>query len=307
VTTAVYDEVAETSAAILIDVFAPRTDVYNVWTGSQYVTLHEPLTADVVLDAAGSGRAVGAFFPGLDGTSKAMALDIDRPDGGDIARRVGAALAAADVPSVIVDSEDGHAHLWVPVSYDEYRDTTRGLSRPMAQAFMRGALNLAGVTDTAKIELRPDGFGGDGHALRLPTMPHPDTGRRFPMLDGGTGERLGSGLDWIANLNAATRPALIAVAERVPLTTQVVGGKPHQFRQSGIPDDGPSARDVLAGLGATIRGRAVRCPFHEDRVPSGSLSPDGLRYWCHADCIANTGTRGMNGAELARLRQGTTA
>jgi len=47
-------------------------------------------------------------------------------------------------------------------------------------------------------------------------------------------------------------------------------------------------------------GRAVRCPYHEDRHPSLAILPDDLRAYCHAPtCWAHNGGRGRDAWDLA--------
>jgi hypothetical protein len=57
-------------------------------------------------------------------------------------------------------------------------------------------------------------------------------------------------------------------------------------------------------------GRAVRCPFHEDRHPSLSVLPDDRRAYCHAPtCWANNDGRGRDAWDLAHnvMASGTVA
>ena len=60
-----------------IKVFAGRTDAYVRWTGTHYVTIREPLTADVVLTALRDRRPVGGYFLRPDSRSHVAALDFD--------------------------------------------------------------------------------------------------------------------------------------------------------------------------------------------------------------------------------------
>ena len=83
---------AEQVAHVLAATFAPRLDAYNAWRGGHYVAVREPLTADVVLAEVRQHRPVGAYFPAPGDVSHVGAIDLDRPDGLDLAHRIGLAL-----------------------------------------------------------------------------------------------------------------------------------------------------------------------------------------------------------------------
>ena len=61
-----------------IATFAGRADAYVQWTGSQYIAVRQPLTAEVVLAALRDRKPIGAYFLMPDSSSHVAALDLDR-------------------------------------------------------------------------------------------------------------------------------------------------------------------------------------------------------------------------------------
>jgi len=51
-------------------------------------------------------------------------------------------------------------------------------------------------------------------------------------------------------------------------------------------------------------GGNVRCPFHDDRHASLSISQDDQRVWCKSPtCPAYNGGRGLGSLALAKMRR----
>jgi hypothetical protein len=258
-------------AASLIDLFAGRDDAYNTFHRGAYVTHHRSLTPDVIVAAVRERRPVGAFFLTGDSLTQVGAIDFDRPDGLQLATRVGAASWAEGAPAYAEPSRDGRAHLWIV------------LEQPIAAGVLRRALAvlLAGIGGlpltvdprAVHIELRPaqDRLSSPttlGSALRLPTMPHPITGIRFPLLDPRNAERLGRRLgEMLDAIEPAPVATIEAVARRFPPVIRASIMVPRRTHDGvGRFDD----RALVMALGGDPeRGHGVtRCPSHEDKVPS---------------------------------------
>ena len=276
-------------AELLVTTFAGRRDAFNRWTGSQYVALREELTSDVALEAIGSRRAVGAYFLPPSGETHVAAIDLDRPDGFELAKLVAQGMARGDVPAYVEPSEGGRAHLWVVAD--------AVLPAIVWRRALRTWLADADVpTDDPKVELRPasDRLAAPdslGSALRMPTMPHPRTGHRFPLCD-AFGQSLGRSLgEMLLAVDWAPSAAVIAAAEawQPPEQPLAAAGQPRPHYQGEGPIErfnrevGVSA--VLARDWGAVNaqpGRSIRCPAHDDRNPSLSVARDDSRAWCHS-------------------------
>jgi len=291
---------------VLAATFAGRRDAYNRWTGSQYVAVREALTAEVVVDAIRERRPVGGYFLAPGDESHVLALDFDCSDGWQLARRVGTTMWGDGLPAYAERSRDGRAHLWAVAQW------------PLPAVVLRHALHAilagAGIVQAEGIELRPGsdrlhGAESLGHALRLPTMPHPRTGERHPLCDPRTGEPLGASLS-----------AMMMCIEHVPaarLTAAAGRYRPpapqHRPERRSAPGDGPIARfNAETGVSAVLArswgveraspGRTVRCPCHDDRNASLSIARDDTRAWCHSPgCELYADGRGRDAWDLATL------
>ncbi len=316
--------------AVYLGTFAPRTDIHNIARAGNYVIPKshgsaqgctgrdddecdpEPLTTGIVWRALRQRGAVGAYHPGADGSTHIGAIDVDRDDGMTVARAIATQMGAHGVRAYIEPSRDGQrAHLWVPGPVLPARVWTLALLAAVNDAGHRAdtAGELAREHD---IELRPDGSGGYGKALRLPGMTHPVTGTRFPLLapdggplgDGKPGHVIDAIAEWMGAIEPASVDGIIALAERAPQP------KPEPIRPTRSrrrDDDEPDILAILAALGVQNPqpGRSVKCPFHGDRRASMSIARDGLRVWCHAPaCIVHADGRGMGPRDLAQMLAG---
>lgn len=297
-----------------IKVFAGRTDAYVRWTGTHYVTIREPLTADVVLTALRDRRPVGGYFLRPDSRSHVAALDFDRPDGWEIACRIGTWLWAEDIPVYVERSRAGRAHLWIVASVDA-TNAPASLPGVVLRFALRAALAASGFDGSPVIELRPGSDrlsrpDGLGHSLRLPTMPHKATGERHPLCDPRTRMPIGATLgEMLVALERVPGVRLADLAERYrpPGLTAPVR---RPFVSSGR---GPIARfNASIGVSEVLRrefsieragpGRTVHCPSHDDRTPSLSIARDDSRVWCHSPgCDLEAGGRGQDAYGLWAL------
>lgn len=306
----------ENVARRYVETFAGRTDAYVRWTGTQYITVREPLTADVVLAAVRDRRPIGGYFLMPDNRSHVAALDLDRPDGWDIACRVGKWLWAQVGPAYVERSRAGRAHLWIVVGSDSTKELA-GLPGVVLRFALRAALAAAGLDGSPAIELRPGSDrlarpDGLGHALRLPTMPHKATGERHPLCDPRTGEPIGQTMgEMLAVLERASASRMVELAERYRPPTSSVGEGARQF----LASKGHGAIDRFnahVGVCEVLRreysveravpGRTIRCPCHDDRSPSLSIARDDTRVWCHApSCELSADGRGQDAYGLWTL------
>lgn len=312
---------AENVARIYVETFAGRSDAYVRWTGTQYVTVREPLTADVIVAAVRDRRPVGAYFLTPDSCSHVTALDFDRPDGWDLGCRVGTWLWTLGVPAYPERSREGRAHLWIVVAPDSASEpsTVPGI---VLRGALRAALGAVGLAQTPDIELRPgsdrlSGPDGLGHALRLPTMPHKATGERHPLCDPRTGEAIGRTLgEMLLALQLAPVGRIVELAERYrpPVPPRVGRVKPPWApRGTGLIDrfnGHVGVSEVLQrefGVENPMPGRTIRCPCHDDCAPSLSIARDDSRVWCHAPgCELSADGRGQDAYGLWAMAKAST-
>ena len=287
--------------------FAARLDDHTLYNGSMWVRAGKPLTADAVLRGlAGTGPSLSGYFLTPQSTGHVAAIDFDSDDGLALARRCRAALAKRGAPSWVEASRRG-AHLWV------VSDAVH--SGLVLRRMLRAVLRDAEVEETPKVELRPaqdeikpDGYGSP---LRLPTMPNPKTGLRYPMLDADD-RPLPRRIDAMM-LAIDQAPAWVveslAMSYRIdPKNLPADYRPPRMIRQ----DDDESASEILRtlwGMPEPKVGRANHCPSHgPDRHPSLSIAADDKRCWCHSPgCILDNEGRGRGTHELRKLAPGAGA
>lgn len=278
--------------------FAARQDVYAGWNGENWTCVRAPLTPEVVVAGMTGRESVSGYTISPENTTHVCCIDFDSDDGLALARQLRAAMATKDVTGYVEVSRRG-AHLWVLLDRETpARTVRRGL---------RAFLALAGIEETPKVEIRPshdeikpDGFGSP---IRMPTMPHPKTGRRYPMLaadDTPLSPRLGEMLlaidespAWVFAAMADTlRPTLkdVRSGDRKPYTGPTVEG---------------SASDILRRLWGAVDARpnhSIKCPAHQDSHPSLSILADDLRAVCKSpSCVLNNGDRGRGTYELTKM------
>lgn len=299
----------------LIARFAGRHDAYVRWTGNRYVTVRAPLTPVVVRTALRDAVPIGAYFLTPDSTSHVAALDLDRSDGWDLGCQIGAWLWTVDVPAYVERSRDGRAHLWITVAPGS-TSLSSGLPGISLRYALRATLQTMSLDALRGIELRPgsDRLGrpdGLGHSLRLPTMPHKDTGERHPLCDPRSGSPIAPLGGLLSTLEFASTGRVVELAERYrppsPDSARLIG--PSRGRR----EDGPIGRfNAQVGVCEVLRreftvenarpGRTIRCPAHDDRQPSLSIARDDSRVWCHSPgCALSAEGRGQDAYGLWAL------
>jgi hypothetical protein len=288
-------------ASYYVAVCAARQDAYAAWTGEHWSAVREPLTAEVVISAFERKKPVSGYMIDADNSTHIAALDIDLDNGWEIGQQVGQSMWNDGVPAYLERSRRG-AHLWLFLD--------RVMPAIVVRRALRSYLDQFGLAENPKVELRPgsDRVSSDGlgHALRMPSMPHQSTGQRGFMCDPRTGESLGTKLaDFLLVFEDAPADRIVAAAERYhPMIDP--RSIPSRYRKPKAYDDAPSVVAVLAEIGVNaIPGRAVRCPFHDDKHPSLSIARDEARAFCKSpECPAHNYGRGLGSNQLAALVRG---
>lgn len=316
----------EQVAAVLIATFAGRDDAYPAWDGREYTTVHAPLTPAVVVTAltspASAPRPVSAFFLTPDSRTHVGALDLDRPDGWELARGLGSEMWAAGIFTFAEESRDGRAHLWLSI--------VERVPAILVRRALLAFLQAAGLADAKDIELRPkqDRIQPDryGNGLRLPTMPNKNTGKRYPLCDPRTGAPLGKTLSEMLLAVELTPVSAIASAAERWRAPQAIA-QPAIRRDSYYAGDSPIDRfNAAVGVSQVLRrewgagfvrdkhqdvqpGKSIRCPAHTDDSPSLSIAKDDARVWCHSPACDLHGAdgQGHDAYSLWQLAQGRAA
>lgn len=313
---------------------------YDMTVPSQPVQL--PLSPEVVIDAFTTGIPISGYVLAPDNTTHVACLDIDRDDGFLLAQAAGRRLRDLGGAPYLERSRRG-AHLWAILS--EPRPgilVRRALTTLVKEGMGRDRIcpgtgqrtvphpktgfpecpschrHQAGSKTSPhrdpRIEFRPasdrlptneDGTPRLGHCIRLPTMPHHKTGRRYPLISLSTGEQLSGKLaemmPWVERTDVSIIEDLAADA---PLGK--VGMVPTDLSYPhGRPEVTMTASEILQqlwGVQNAQPGRAVRCPAHDDQRPSLSISRDDERAWCHSPtCELNNNGRGRGTHELTQM------
>lgn len=289
-------------ALYYVHLFPARNDVYSRWTPQGWRPLREPLTPQVALDGlTGHGPSISGYMIAPPGVSHTAAIDFDTDDGMQQAFRLVRLMASDEMPAYVESSRRG-AHVWM--------NFTEVLSAKVIRHAIRGLLQAIDLdAHDPKIELRPgtDTVADDGlgHALRLPLMPHPKTGKRHQFYD-SQGQPVGRTLaDILLNVEAIPAAKMSGWAERYkpPPVTHIP--REHRTPQRPFPEDDSVASEILRelwGVENAWPGRSVRCPAHEDTMPSLSILRDDRRAICKAPhCILNNNDRGRGTYELRQL------
>lgn len=287
-----------------IDLFAARDDVYSQWTPDGWRPVRQPLSVPVAIAGlTKSGPSISAYLISPASKSHVFAVDFDSDDGYDKAIRLGRHMTERDMPVYVETSRRG-AHLWGCLdSLMTAADIRRGVWVCLAQADI--------APRDPKVELRPGSDtieeDGLGHCLRMPLMPHPKTGKRGRFLVPATEQPLAERLSDIVD-----------AIELVP--SEVLGGFAAMWappiRPSDIPmayrrprprneTDYGTASQILRerwGVPNAIPGRAIRCPAHDDKMPSLSILKDDQRVICFSpSCVLHNDGRGRGTYELTKL------
>jgi len=300
-------------ASFYARLFPARNDVYSHWTDEGWRPVREPLTGEIVLAGlTGTGPSISGYMIAPGSMSHVLAYDFDTDDGLDQAFRLALTMKDSSVPAYFEESRRG-AHLWCIL--DEVLPAIT--IRAAAKAF----LQVAGLPDTDEhIEIRPGSDRVDaewhphvegavvgtglGHALRLPMMPHPKTGKAGRMMD-ATGKPLGATVaEIILAMDWADAGLFRTWSERWrrPPVAHIPADKrnPHDY-----PEDTSTASEILAtmwGVRNARAGRSVKCPAHDDRIASLNILPDDKRALCMAGgCVLNNDDHGRGTYELRKL------
>lgn len=290
--------------------FAARHDAYvqdSRWHRE------EPLTPEVARAAFKQGHSISGYMAvprTVEGTKRMMthigAIDFDLDDGMAVARKVRAGLAEHDIPSLLEGSRRG-AHLWVITTGDGTHS-----SEPFGMvpaSVMRRALTAAVVLEHGqddKVEVFPKKSSKDWGvgALRMPLQKHPKTGVRYPAhdpFDDAEVTSIVSLLNLMADIQTETTyNALYRLAGAAPVPRSYPTGTGYEKPLYAATGDVPQVTALLATLGVRATpGHSARCPFHEDKKASLSVSTDDERCWCKSPaCPMYNDGRGMGSIAL---------
>lgn len=294
----------EEVALYYVALFPARNDVYSRWTEDGWRPVREPLTTTIAIAGlTKAGPSISGFMIAPGAVSHSLAIDFDAEDGYEQAMLVGRAMWAATAPAYVESSGRG-AHLWGVVD--------RVMPARSIRRALRWWVQQAGLDpEDPKIELRPGSDdlpeGGLGHALRLPLMPHPRTGKRGHLIHPVTGQRVGLNLgETLLNIDEIPHGLVLDAAMRFvpkpdPLSIPPGLRNPHPPRE----EDRGSASDILRelwGVQNAQPGRAVRCPAHDDKRPSLSILRDDKRAICRSpSCSLNNNDHGRGTYELRKM------
>jgi len=291
----------EQAAEVYAATFAGRRDAYSFWNGEHWQAVRKPLTSKVVLDAFLSGVPISAYVLTSKSTTHIAALDIDRDDGYELGLRFGEKLSGLGGIGYIERSARG-CHFWILIDQQ--------LPAVLVRRALRALVHEAGLPDDKKIELRP---GSDrlndedslGHCIRMPTMPHQRTHKRYRLI-ATTGEILpGKLTEMMLEIESCPSAIIRDAAERAPLPPLTNSPKDLRFPH-GDPPASDSVSDILRDLWGVPNARpgiAVKCPAHDDRHPSLSIAKDDQRVWCKSGSCILSGSGGEQGLGAYQLTQ----
>jgi hypothetical protein len=282
-------------AAYYAALFAARQDAYAAFIGGQWLCVKEPLTPDVIYAGLTGGPSVSGYTINPENTTHVACIDFDGDDGLDLAKAVRMAMTSRGATGHVETSRRG-AHLWVLLDHPLPARTVRRA--------LRGFLRDAGIEESPKVELRPahdeikpDGYGAP---IRMPTMPNPKSGQRYPMLDANDNplspriDRMMLALDTTSSVVIEEEAATM---RPVPRDIKSGSRKPYL----GPVKEG-SATDILRSLWGAVDAlpnHSIRCPAHDDRVASLSILADDQRAVCKSPaCPLNNSDRGRGTYEL---------
>jgi hypothetical protein len=263
--------------------------------------------------------SMSGFFVAPDNHSHVLAFDFDSDDGEAKAVRLGKTLWVSGIPAYLEPSRRG-AHLWVVF---EERLPARVIRRAARYFLERSDMGMVPdhkrpgfIVPDPKIEIRPGqdtvADGGVGLALRLPTMPHPKTGVRHPLYNPCGNHRelqIGANLaEMLKNLSLApAKWAVQASADYVAPVDPRSISKVYKNPRAEQPDEFAEASvcDMLRdywGVTNARPGKAIRCPAHDDQMPSLSILRDDRRVICKSPpCDLNNNDRGRGSYELYKM------
>lgn len=279
--------------------FAARSDDYVAW-GDTWHRVGAPLTGAKIVEAFRTHAPISAYLQTPDNLTHVCAVDFDSDDGWELARRLRDVMDSHNAFAYIEPSRRG-AHLWSVLD--------RQIPAKTVRRALRGFLGEALIAEGPKVELRPshdeikpDGFGSP---IRMPTSYHPKTGIRYPLC-GPDDKPLGKYLaDILMRIEWADSNAFREMAAKTPLKVRELDASYFPPKARWPEDLNESASDLLMALWGVQRaapGRSVRCPAHDDKMPSLSISHDDQRVFCKAPgCELNNDERGRGTHELRRM------
>jgi hypothetical protein len=296
-----------------------------------------PLTAEVVIRAFSTGIPISAYSLAEDSTTHVACLDIDRSYGMKLGKDGLRVLARMGAIGYLEPSARG-CHLWIvldearpgifvrrmlrgliaeakmppcpgskqpPVLDDHGRSVCQGCPRPAEKGE-----KLLERHEDPKIELRPahDRLSSPdsvGICIRMPTMPHHRTGKRYVLI-GSDGTVLPPRLtDMMLEVEWSPMGPLTELAELAPLPRLPASPPVDLMYPHGRPTATESASEILRtlwGMPEPKVGRANLCPAHDDQRPSLSIARDDQRVWCkNGACILSNDGRGRGTHELVAL------
>ena len=312
------------------------------WNETGTPVTQRPLTPEVVINAFTTGIPISGYLLAPDNTTHVACLDIDREDGFLLAQAAGRRLRDLGGTSYVERSRRG-AHLWAILSEPRPAILVRraltalvkeGLGpdricpgsghhtqphgstgRPMCPSCRKAETGArTSMHRDPRIEFRPasdrlpqagDGNPKLGHCIRLPTMPHHKTGKRYQMISVSTGEVLDPKL--VPMMDAIERcdvEVFEELAQRAPLPKVSVFPADLSFPH-GRPEVTQTASEILQqlwGVANAQPGKVVHCPAHDDQIPSLSISRDDERAWCHSPtCELHNDGHGRGTYELTQM------
>ncbi len=297
----------ELAAELYAGTFAGQREAYSVFNGDHWQAVREPLTHEVVLRAFATNVPISGYVMGPDSATHIAALDIDRDDGYELGIRFMKRLADLGGVGYVERSARG-CHTWSIL--DER------LPAIVIRRGLKAIASEAGLPDDPKIELRPasdrlsqssTGQPPLGHCIRMATMPHHRTGKRYPLIDPDRTKLSGKLALMVEEVEVCPAAVFKQAAERAPMPP--LEAPPLSLRYPfGVPEGDESASDILRSLWGVRNarpGRSVRCPAHDDRHASLSILRDDQRAICKAaTCDLNNGDRGRGTHELRTMAPG---
>lgn len=302
---------------MFIGSFSARQDAY-VYKSRWHK--HEPLTPQVAFDAFKDGASISGYMADANGMTHVGAIDFDL-EGEQEARDVRAFLDEQGIQSLLVESRRG-AHLWVQTIGDGKNGSQPFgmVPAPIMRRALHAAVHLCMTTESLrahdmdeseldqKVEVFPKKSNADWGvgALRMPLFPHPKTGVRYPAhdpFDDAEVTNIIPLLNLMADLQRETPyNALYRLAGEDTAPVSYPRGTGLERPAYAGTGDVPKVTDLLSthyGVGAKP-GHSVRCPFHDDKKASLSVSQDEERVWCKSpSCIAYNNGVGMGSIDMA--------
>jgi hypothetical protein len=301
------DDTLHQAAEQYLLTFAGRADAYSVWAHDQWRALRKPLTPEVVLTAFQTGVPISGYVLAPDSTSHLAVLDIDREDGLTLGRQV-VTYVHRDLKGVAyVEASRRGSHIWIIMDG----------SRPgiLIRTALKQLIIESGLPDDPKIELRPasdrlSDADSLGHCIRMATMPHPTTGKRYVLVS-GDGEKLPSKIvDMMIEVQCCPVEVIDDLASRGPAPK--IGPPPKGLRYPyGEPvahDDDESASEILRDLWGAVDAapnKLIHCPtgtHGSHKTPSLHILKDDQRAICFNQvCDLSNSGRGRGTHELRAM------